>query len=377
MQRSVIICIFIWLSAFGGPGLIPLFSQESYLHRPDLLNKVAHGLENTYNFEFDVARSTQEDLLLATPDHPAPLFLEALIIYWEHFPLLPDNPAADRFVDLMDQCVELSEELIKDELTYQEGVFFDLFGRAFKAMFWADNGKSGKVVPDLRHMYKKTKEGFELKDQFVEFYFSTGLYNYYIEAYPEAHPAYKPLVAFMQKGDKELGLEQLNHAIHRAVFLKVEATLFMSLIQLKYEQDLKTAAIFARQLHTNYPQNTYYQGHMLIILLHQHSYVEANELLGVIENHNDSWSHMNFTLARAFMGEKDKKHEAGEGYRKLLILADSFGAIADVYVAMAYMGLSRLHAQNGLSHEARKYARKAAKHTSYRFILDEQVNVPR
>jgi len=61
-----------------------------------------------------------------------------------------------------------------------------LFGRAFKAMFWADNGKSGKVVPDLRTMYKRTKEGFELKDRFVEFYFSTGLYNYYIEAYPEA-----------------------------------------------------------------------------------------------------------------------------------------------------------------------------------------------
>jgi hypothetical protein len=273
----------------------------------------------------------------------------------------------------------MADELIKKEETYLEGIFFDLFGRAFKAMFWADNGKSGKVVPDLGPMYRLTKEGKELKDQFVEFYFSTGLYNYYIEAYPEAHPAYKALLSFMQKGNKQLGLEQLEHAIQHTVYLKVEALLFMSLIQLKYEEDLPAAVIYAQRLYHDYPNNIYYRGHLLTILLHQHRYVEAQMILGSMEGQRDPWSDMIRTLAEAFIEEKqgNKDLQAGQGYQKLVNSADAFGPIADAYVAMAYMGLSRLYEQKGLDSEARTYARKAAKHTTYRFILDEQANAAR
>jgi hypothetical protein len=351
----------------------PLLSQLSYLNRPDLLEKVEDGLHHTYNFVFDEARVIQKELLLTTPNHPAPMFLEALIIYWEHFPLMPDNPASKRFVLLMDRCVELSEDLIETEETYQEGIFFNLFGRAFKAMFWADNGKSGKVVSDLGTMYRNTKKGFELKDSFVEFYFSTGLYNYYIEAYPEAHPAYKPLLSFMQDGDKDLGLEQLNYAINHTVYLKVEAMLFMSLIQLKYEKDLQTAAIYARRLYHDYPNNLYYQGHLITILLHQHRYDAVEEVLASMEEQKDQWSALIRTLAEAFIAEKQTSNyvAAGQGYQELLIIADSFGPFADVFAAMAYMGLSRINLQKGLEREARRFARKASKYTAYRFILDE------
>ena len=369
--------ICLWLFGLAGPVPVGLYAQTSYLDRPDLLEKAGIGLDLTYNFSFRQARAIQQELQQRTPQHPAPYFLEALIIYWEHFPLLPDHPASIRFENLMDTCVSFSEALVENENTYKEGVFFDLFGRAFKAMFWADNGKSGKVVPDLRIMYKLTKEGRELKEQFVEFYFSTGLYNYYIEAYPEAHPVYKPLLAFMQKGDKKLGLQQLNHAIHETVFLKVEAILFMSIIQLKYEKDLLTAAIFARRLFQDYPENTYYQGHLLTILLHLHRYEESQALLKYMEGQEDPWSEMNRTLARAFMAERNREEEAAGSYQNLLKQADSFGPIADVYVAMAYMGLSRISEQEEMEREARKYARKAAKKTTYRFILDEQMHLSR
>ena len=146
MHRFLLIGLLGWLCWTPG------FSQLSYLHRPDLLEKVEKGLHHTYNFAFEEAREIQLDLLKASPNHPAPVFLEALIIYWEQFPLLPGNPAAERFVYLLDRCEEMADELVKREETYQEGLFFDLFGKAFKAMFWADNGKSGKVVSDLSHV---------------------------------------------------------------------------------------------------------------------------------------------------------------------------------------------------------------------------------
>lgn len=373
MQKLLLIGLLGWLCWTTS------FSQLSYLNRPDLLEKVEQGLYNTYNFAFEEARDIQKDLLSASPDHPAPFFLEALIIYWENFPLLPDNPASGQFVLLMDKCVVLAKELVKREETYDEGIFFDLFGRAFKAMYWADNGKSGKVVHDLGPMYRLTKKGKEEQEQFVEFYFSTGLYNYYIEAYPEAHPAYKPLLAFMQKGNKQLGLQQLNHAISHSVYLKVEALLFMSLIQLKYEKDLPTAALYARRLYQDYPNNVYYQGHLLTILLHQYRFEEAQTILHSMEEQLHPWSSMVLSFAEAFMEEKQSNnlHLADQEYQNLLKLSNSFGPIADVYAAMAYMGLSRLCEKQGLEDEAQKYARKASKLTTYRFILDEREDAPR
>jgi hypothetical protein len=349
-------------------------SQHSYLGRPELLEEVETCLENTYGFSFDKAKKIQSALASATPDHPAPVFLEALIIYWENFPLLPEDKASDQFVDLMDRVTEMARGLMKDSLTYTEGVFFDLFGRAFKAMFWADNGKSGKVIGDLGNMYRYTKKGFDLKEEFVEFYFSSGLYNYYIEAYPEAHPAYKPLVSFMHKGDRELGLEQLYYAINHAVFLKVESMLFMSIIQLKYEGDLNTAALYAERLVSAFPRNTFYRGHLILILLHQHNYDRVKSLLLETKDQEDSYYEMIRTLALAFMADKQSGDDisARTGYLDCIEMAESFGPFADIYKAMGYMGLSRLYEKQGLSGEAEDYARKASRYTSYDFILDEK-----
>ncbi len=349
-----------------------LNAQISYLNRSDLLDRVDSCLTHTYNFSFVKAHQFQQELSRETPGHPAPYFLEALIIYWEEFPLTPENKASDRFVNLMDRSVKLAQDYLENKNTHLEGVFFDLFSRAFKAMFWADNGKSGKVVADLRTMYRHTKEGFKLKDQFNEFYFSTGLYNYYIEAYPKAHPAYKPMVAFMQDGDKNLGLRQLNYAINHTVFLKVESTLFMSLIQLKYEKDLNTATIFAERLYREYPQNIFYHGHLLTILLHQHRFGRVQEVLEATKTQNDPYSEMIKVMAGAFLAEKKSKNYqmAWKGYLNTLKIADTFGPFADQFKAIGYMGLSRLSRLKGQGSEANKYARKASKYTVYSFILD-------
>ncbi len=368
MQRT---CFLIFLLILlTGQAALP---QKGYLQRADLLALAEKGLLQTYNFQFEEARRYQKKLEEETPDHPVPPFMEALIIYWESFPLQPGTAEGERFIKLMELSVERAQSMIDSENLHMEGVFFDLFGRAFQAMFWADNGKAARVVPDLPIMYRRTTEGFDLKEQFVEFYFSTGLYNYYIEAYPEAHPVYRPLVSFMQPGNKNLGLSQLNHAIQHTVFLRVEAMLFMSLIQLNYENDLNSAAIYATKLYNEYPSNVYYQGLMVIILLHQHRYEKVRQELASIAHQDHPYSNMIVTLAEAFMNEKvngdDQSSE--RGYRKTLERADSFGPIADMFQAIAYRGLARLHYRQGDTRDARRYERKAEDKTVYRFILEE------
>ena len=359
----------LWVTLFSST---LLNAQSSYLDRPDLLAKADSCLTFTYNFSFEKARQYQQELERISPKHPAPPFLEAIIIYWENFPLNPDNPHSQLFLDLLSQSVDRAESMQENEDTRLEGVFFDLFGRAFRDMFWADNNKSGKVIPDLRTMYRHTKEGFELRHQFSEFYFSTGLYNYYVEAYPEAHPGFKPMVAFMHEGDRELGLEQLNHAIDSTSFVKVESLLFMTLIQLNYENDLETASVFAYRLYSSYPRNTYFQGLLVVILLHLNRFEQAGIVMRAAENQTDDYSKMLRIFTEAFTSEiKGEKALAEKKYKSTIELAEIIGPFADIYCAIGYMGLSRLEEKRGSHNEAKKYARKAANHTSYSFILDE------
>jgi tetratricopeptide (TPR) repeat protein len=300
--------------------------------------------------------------------------MEALILYWKHFPITPDQEYSPRFVKLMEESVSRAERMKETPGTYLEGVFFDLFGRAFQAMFWADNGKPSKVAGDLRPMYRNTLKGFELMDDFNEFYFSTGLYNYYIEAYPEAHPIYKPLLSFAQDGDRELGLKQLDYAIGHTVFLRVEATLFMTIIQLNYENDLDAAVNYAESLYREFPANPFYRGLLISILLHQHRYTEADKVLSRIRNAEDDYSRMVYFLGTGFLAEKAEgdRNKATTAYESTLTLATSLGNISNMYRAMAHMGLARLSAQDNMRGTSRRHAKKAAKHTPYAFILNER-----
>jgi len=176
----------------------------------------------------------------------------------------------------------------------------------------------------------------------------------------------------MHKGDRELGLEELIYAINNTVFLKVESILFMSLIQLNYENDLNSAASYAERLVKDYPGNTYYRGHFINILLHQHRYDYVRELLELTAGQEDTYSDMIRTFAGAFLAEKEAEEDIARlAYLETIALAETIGPFADIYQAMGFIGLSRFYKKRGLHKKAKEYFRKATRLTHYDFILEE------
>lgn len=353
--------------------ILKIFPQLSnFLSDPVATENTKHCIDLIYDFSFDEAKSLQKTLQRSYPDHPAPYFLKGLITYWENFPLLSGDPAADQFVDIMDEAIRKAGIMNQDNRYPLEGLFFDLFGRAFKAMFWADNGKYTKLIPDLHRMYSNTIKGFDLKDEFVEFYFSCGLYNYYIEAYPEAHPAAKPLLAFMRDGDRELGLHQLQYAIEHCTYLKAEALLFMSIIQLNYESDPDAASEYAAVLYWNYPHNVYYWSHYIIIQLHRGKYEEVKLLLAKNSVGENKFKMMTTLLAEAFVEEhtSGNRISATEKYNMCLDMLEVYGDFGNMFKAICYMGLSRIAESMHDDILSEKYRKQAERHTGYKFILD-------
>ena len=90
-----------------------------------------------------------------------------------------------------------------------------------------------------------------------EFLFTTGLYNYFREKYPEIYPIYKPFVWVFKSGNEEKGLEQLERATRETILSRVEAAIYLSYIYLRYEDTPKKAQKLLTSLKVQYPANFY------------------------------------------------------------------------------------------------------------------------
>ena len=346
--------------------------QNNILDKPEILKRVEECLYNTYGCNFEEARQLQQELQKAIPRHPAPYFLNALIVYWENFPLLPDDPKVESFEDAMEQTIAHAEIIGSKDDGVMESVFFEMHARAFRGMYWADNGKATKLLADIDNMYRSTMKGIEYKEVFNEFYFSSGLYNYYIDAYVEKHPIYKPIASLFREGSREVGLKELQYAIDHTTYLKYESLLFMSLLQLNYELDYEKSLEYMSQLYNLFPKNIYYLGQYLIILMHDQKFTLASAINDKLKKSKDHFSQVIYHMTRGFI-EENKGEDfrvAKKHYRQVIDYYDEFGPISGLYVSIAYAGLGRIAEVEGNEREARKLRRKSRQHSSYDFILE-------
>ncbi len=367
MTRIILLSFFVSIF-YSGSG------QNRLLDNPEVLEEINSCLSNIYNFRFEKARVCLDKVEKYTPNHPANSFLKAFLMYWEYYPLVPGHEKEEEFLAYMEDCIESSEDWVSKEESELEAIFFDLFSRAFYVMYWADNGKPGKVFPHLNVMYRHAMEGFGLKEKFNEFYFTTGLYNYYVEAYPEKHPAYKPVVMLFRDGNKPLGLNQLEYCSENAVFLRVEATFFLSLLHLNYEEDLEKASSYAARLYREFPANTYYAGKYLEILLYNKKYFFAPVILNKLKSWEDPFSQMQYYLYKGYYEEKANKNYslAAENYNRALEISEQFKDFTNPYNAIAFMGLGRLEQRKGNFSKSNRFYRKARNASSYDYILEDR-----
>lgn len=329
------------------------------------LNQIRIGINHVYNCEFTVAENTLNYLQQSYPEHPVTPFFEGLIYYWKYYPLMPGKPGADEFEEVMEETWQRSQ-VLTGEGNDTEGVFFDLMSRAFIVMYYADNGKASKAISHLGKIYRDIMAGFELQSKFNEFYFITGLYNYYREAYPEAHPIYKPAALFFRKGDKTKGIQMLRFAAENTDFMRVEAALFLSLIYINYENNADSALWYASQLHLNYPRNGYFLSKYTEMLLANKQYETALDPILSLMSMDD----FNKMKGIIFMGiyEEKKMDDPGKSriyYEEGLRLAEPYKDQANYIKAYAYIGLSHYFEEQGDMKQARDYRKKANNASSY------------
>jgi tetratricopeptide (TPR) repeat protein len=351
---------------------ITTMAQQKILSNKTLMNLVKSGIDKTYNSEFDEAAKIFRQVAVQTPGHPVGPLLFGLYYYYKYMPLTPASEGAAPFEATVNEAIACSERMLDKDKNDVEALALDMISRALLNMYYVDNGSSLKAIMEIMPIYRSVMKGFSLMYNFNEFYFTTGLYNYYREAYPEAHPVYKPIASLLQPGNKILGLKQLNYAADSCIFLKNEALVFLKIIYLNYENDPEKAMQCMQRLHHKYPGNLNFVAGFTETLLMQKEYEKARpHIYQLLANSKkDLGLIMKGLIFKGIYEEKANKDlvVAEKNYLSGLKAAEELGPAVDAFKAYACLGLARIYAIQGKSDKARDYRKKGEGYARYKYF---------
>lgn len=330
-------------------------------------------LQNVYLLQYSTAESLTERIYTRYPTHPVYPFLKAYIISWENFPLTKQKNAYPTYEKHLNSCVTLSLAMLKKNSADVEGIFFAMMGYSLLALHESESGDFMSSVGYGRKAFTYMKKGFDLSHVLPDFHFSTGLYKYYADQYPQTHPIAKPVMAFFPDGNRQEGLQKLFLASQISQFSRVESLLYLCSIYAKYEQNPYTALDSAYKLVTLYPQHPFFWLKYTEHLVALGRYAEAELCYPKYQTRTETVYAIGANALKGIVQEKYYKNfaQAKLAYREATQYEVYDTRYSQDYVAFAYTGLGRIAHQEGNLKMAREYYKKAQKIAEYESLKRE------
>jgi hypothetical protein len=366
VKRLIILFTFCCILCCSGSGYL----QAQILKDTASVNSINKGINYVYNFEFNKAVEIFNKLDKSFRGNPVIYLLDGMLTYWENYPLLPASPARNKFEEDLRMCMELCEKS-KDQNFEAENLLTSLCARGFLLLFYTDNELNIEVFPLATSTYPYIMRSFDFTSFYSDFYFFTGVYNYYTEVYPKEYPIYKPLAMLFKKGNRIEGLSELQSAADNSIFLKAESLSFLSEIYLTFEINFQQAAYFSKKLSGLYPDNLEYLGNYIKNLLLIKQYDEAEKLITLSSlNKNSAFFLAEISILNGILKEK-KYHDykqAREFYINGIRNISPFGHYGNEFAAYAYFGLSRISEADGDQNYKKVYLKMALKLADFKNI---------
>lgn len=325
-----------------------------------------------YNLRFDETKAKIDELQKVLPAHPVVDVLYAINITWKALP----EPLPDDFDEIrthLNSSLKKADAWLKEDPKNPEAIFFLLVSHGLLAQQYNQQGSPLKAVSEAKKAYRSIIHSFRLKEDYREFVFSCGLYNYYRKRYPELYPAYKPLMWLFKKGNAVKGLEQLDSARKVTVLSRVESAHYLAYIYLRYEQEPTKAIKILDSLVLEFPGNLHFRSLLL------ESYMALGELDRVSDMINPLMS-ADLTYFRlcgtTFNGVLCEKYEgddvaAKNYYSNAVKMSSSFETKNINALGTAYAGLARISARRNDVDKAKEYYELSAKCTRTETIKQE------
>ena len=351
--------------------LLGLQAQEKdslfLLNNKQVEIRATAALDSMYNFNFRAASKRFYWLQQDHKSHPLPYFLFALSAWWLIIPNTSDQSYDDAFLRYVDTAIYTSKQLIKEGLR-TEGAFFLSSAYAILGRFYGERGSFLKAAWAGKNALKYLKIAQEKKYVNVELLLGHALFNYFSAWLRETHPSLKPILSLFGKGDKQLGIRQLDHVAKHSFYARIEAQTFLMEI-LNKENTKETEALhIATYLHEKYPNNPYFHRFYARMLYNLNKYsackLACESVIARVQASATGYEANSGRQCSFFLGwiHQVVRHElqAAKGYYiQTLRYAQKAKAARKGYTLRALLALGDIEAEEKHYDKAKSYYKKA------------------
>ena len=340
-----------------------------------------------YNFDFVEADKEFRWLQSKYPNHPLPYFLFGLAEWWKIVPNSDNALYDDKCLAYMDQSIEKAEAMYDADDNNVEAAFFLSASYAFKGRLYAERKKWTKAAVAGKSSLKYLEKSKNHADFSPELLFGDGLYNYYVEWIPANYSALKPILWFFHKGDKNLGIKQLEDVSANAFYTRTEAQYFLLQIY-SMENHHEKAYQLARRLHQSYPNNPFFHRYVArtAFVTGRTSEAEgaAQSILQKIDARQVGYEPISGRYASFILAYYNQFFHrnfavAKENYRRAIGFAEQTGAKNSGYHVSSWLNLAKIADAEGNVEEAKGYLekvtefadKKSSQREEARKLLDE------
>lgn len=326
-----------------------LDSVEYLLTNQTVQIECTSGVDDLYNFKFKSAESQFNWLRRFYPTHPLPYFLLGLSNWWKIAPNIDEEQYDDPFLSYMDSSIYFAEQLFDANENNAEASFFLAAAYGFKGRLYSERKNWRKAAVAGKRALKYMEYSQKQDDLSPELLFGDGLYNFYSVWIPENYPMLKPIMWFFDKGDKKVGIEQLQTVAREAFYTRIEAQYFLMRIFAIEENKPDEALRISEYLHTSYPDNAYFHRFYARMLYQTGNYVKLERIsqsilkkisTGMPGYEAISGRYASFFLASIYKITKGDLKTASEYYKQTVQFSEEIGAVESGYYlyALSYLG---------------------------------------
>jgi tetratricopeptide (TPR) repeat protein len=229
--------------------------RAQWIGDPELESHAHRGIEFVYNLSFDSARAEFQQIARRKPDHPAGFFFLAMVDWWKIVTDIGNTSNDDRFLSELDRVIDLCDKRLDRDSRDTAALFFKGGALGFRGRLHGNREDWLQAANDGRSALPIVEEAYKLAPDNSDVLLGMGVYHYYAAVIPDQYPVVKPLMIFFPKGNKTLGLRELQQAAAKARYADIEATYFLVQVLQNFEKRPAEALPLALRLHARFPDN--------------------------------------------------------------------------------------------------------------------------
>ena len=357
------------LAQAGDPVVFPSNSEYLLLDK-GLQYRITKSINSMYNFDFPTAERDFAVIMYQYPEHPLPDFLMALGYWWRIEVDVTNTRYDNIFIQYLERANKKAEKIFDENPKNKEAAFFLAAGYGFQGRLYSERKSWTKAAFAAKNALKYMELSRGEEEFNPELLLGDALFNYFSVWIPEEYPLMRPVMALFPKGNKELGLKQLETVAENAFYTRVEAQYFLFRLYASMENKPYEALRISEYLHGKFPNNPYfhrsYARHLYSVGRWTESVRESQEILDRIDAKQVGYESNSGRYAAFFVAEYNfrigNSGEAKKYYLKTVAYGEESESQESGYYLHSLIQLGKIETAAKNKAQARKYFDKVKKY---------------